>query len=55
MTAAEWISAWPPPKSDRRGRRVTLGIEPVDWSWVDGEKVLARGGAGADRPVVNAR
>jgi hypothetical protein len=39
--------------ADPRGRSFTLGVEPVGWSWLDGEAVLARGGAGTDRPVVS--
>ncbi len=35
-------------------RRYALGIEPVGWEYVDGEQVLARGGEGADRPIVTA-
>lgn len=34
--------------------RYTLPIEPVAWSWRAGGEVLARGGAGADRPLVTA-
>lgn len=40
--------------SDLRGKTFTLPVEPVGWSWADGEEVLARGGAGADRPLVSA-
>jgi hypothetical protein len=40
--------------ADLRGKRVTLAMEPVGWSYLDGETVLARGGAGADRPVLTA-
>lgn len=32
----------------------TLPIEPVSWRWRDGAQLLARGGAGLDRPVVTA-
>jgi hypothetical protein len=38
---------------DRRGKRFTLGVEPVEWSWRDGEAVLAWGGVAEDRPSVN--
>jgi hypothetical protein len=40
--------------SDPRGKTFTLPVEPVDWRWADGQVVLARGGAGADRPLVSA-
>ncbi|HEX9306560.1 MAG TPA: hypothetical protein VF894_03655 [Anaeromyxobacter sp.] len=36
-----------------RGKKLTLGVEPVSWRWVEGDKVLARGGAGVDRPVLS--
>ncbi|HET6438779.1 MAG TPA: hypothetical protein VFG59_11995 [Anaeromyxobacter sp.] len=36
----------------RRGKQVTLGIEPVEWTWLDGESALAWGGVAADRPAV---
>lgn len=32
----------------------TLPVEPVSWTWSDGARVLARGGAGEDRPLVTA-
>lgn len=32
--------------------RYTLPVEPVAWRWLDGERVLARGGAGAERPLL---
>lgn len=35
-----------------KGKAVTLPVEPVAWSWSDGLTVLARGGAGADRPLL---
>lgn len=38
---------------DRRGKRTTLGVEPVEWSWRDGQTVLAWGGVAGDRPAVN--
>jgi hypothetical protein len=38
---------------DRRGKRFTLGVEPVEWSWRDGDTVLAWGGVAGDRPPVN--
>jgi hypothetical protein len=34
--------------------RWTLPVEPVSWRWQAGGVVLARGGAGADRPLVDA-
>jgi hypothetical protein len=40
--------------SGARGRSFTLGVEPVAWAWRDGAAVLARGGAGADRPLLGA-
>jgi len=39
---------------DRRGRQYSLGVEPVEWRWLEGEAVLAWGGASADRPGVSA-
>jgi hypothetical protein len=39
--------------ADLRGKHYTLGVEPVDWSWLDGDAVLARGGATADRPIMS--
>jgi hypothetical protein len=35
-----------------RGTRLTLPVEPVSWRWVDGDVVLARGGAAVDRPLL---
>jgi hypothetical protein len=32
----------------------TIPVEPVSWRWTDGEAVLARGGAAADRPMLTA-
>jgi hypothetical protein len=32
----------------------TIPVEPVSWRWTDGEAVLARGGASADRPMLTA-
>lgn len=37
--------------TDRRGLRFTLGVEPVEWSWTEGEEVLATGNVAADRPA----
>ncbi len=37
-----------------RGKKLTIPIEPVSWRWVDGSTVLARGGAGAERPLLTA-
>lgn len=34
--------------------RYGLGVEPLAWQYTDGGQVLARGGAGADRPPVTA-
>jgi hypothetical protein len=34
--------------------RYTLPVDPVAWRWQSGGEVLARGGAGADRPLVTA-
>jgi hypothetical protein len=39
---------------DRRGKRFTLSVEPVEWRWVEGEVVLAWGGTSGDRPAVSA-
>jgi hypothetical protein len=38
-----------------RGKKLSVPVEPVAWRWVDGGTVLARGGAGSDRPLVTAR
>jgi len=35
-----------------RGKRFTLPVEPISWRWLDGEVVLARGGAAVDRPLL---
>ncbi|ABC82296.1 hypothetical protein [Anaeromyxobacter dehalogenans] len=40
--------------ADPRGKTFTLPVEPVDWAWTDGGAALARGGAGADRPLASA-
>ncbi len=40
--------------SGARGKKFTIPIEPVSWRWVDGEAVLARGGAAAERPLLTA-
>jgi hypothetical protein len=40
--------------SGARGKKLTIPIEPVSWRWLDGTAVLARGGAGADRPFLSA-
>lgn len=39
---------------EQRLKRATVPIEPVGWRWLDGDAVLARGGAGQDRPLVTA-
>ena len=36
------------------GKGRTLPVEPVSWRWLDGERVLARGGAAVDRPLLTA-
>jgi hypothetical protein len=38
-----------------RGKKFTIPVDPVAWRWLEGEAVLARGGAGADRPYLTAR
>jgi len=40
--------------SGARGKKFTIPVEPVSWRWIDGESVLARGGAAADRPLLTA-
>ncbi len=40
--------------SDSRGRRFSLEVEPVEWSWLEGETALAWGGVSADCPGVSA-
>jgi hypothetical protein len=40
--------------SDSRGRRFALEVEPVEWSWLEGETALAWGVVSADRPGVSA-
>ncbi|GAO04757.1 hypothetical protein [Anaeromyxobacter sp. PSR-1] len=40
--------------ADPRGKTFTLPVEPVEWAWTDGGAALARGGAGADRPLATA-
>jgi hypothetical protein len=40
--------------SGARGKRFTIPAEPVSWRWLDGTTVLARGGAGVDRPLLTA-
>jgi hypothetical protein len=37
-----------------RGKRFTIPVEPVSWRWLDGEAVVARGGAAVDRPLLTA-
>ncbi len=39
--------------ADPRGRAFTLPVEPVEWGWSDGREALARGGAGAERPLAS--
>jgi hypothetical protein len=38
-----------------RTRRWALPMDPVSWAYRDGEVILARGGAGDDRPLLTAR
>jgi hypothetical protein len=38
-----------------RGKKLTIPIEPVAWRWLDGGALLARGGAGSDRPLLTTR
>lgn len=40
--------------ADPRRGGAALPIDPVDWRWMDGDALLARGGAGADRPLATA-
>jgi hypothetical protein len=35
-------------------RRYSLGVEPFRWEYLEGERVLARGGEGSHRPMVTA-
>jgi hypothetical protein len=35
-----------------RGQRFTVPVEPVSWRWMDGDVVLAHGGAAVDRPLL---
>ncbi len=37
-----------------RGKKLVVPVEPVSWRWLDGETVLARGGAAVDRPLLTA-
>ncbi|HEX9049071.1 MAG TPA: hypothetical protein VF841_00900 [Anaeromyxobacter sp.] len=37
-----------------RGKKFTIPVEPVSWRWLDGDAVLAQGGAAAERPLVTA-
>jgi hypothetical protein len=37
-----------------RGKKFTVPVDPVSWRWLDGEAVLAQGGAAAERPLVTA-
>jgi hypothetical protein len=39
--------------ADQRVRSIQLPVDPVEWRWLDGDRVLARGGAAADRPAVD--
>ncbi len=34
-----------------RGRKFTIPVEPVSWRWLQGEAILAAGGAAAERPL----
>ncbi len=40
--------------SGARGKAFTIPVEPVSWRWLDGDAVLAHGGAAAERPLVTA-
>lgn len=37
-----------------RGKKLTLPVEPVTWRWLEGDAVVARGGAAVDRPLLTA-
>jgi hypothetical protein len=37
-----------------RGRKFAIGIDPVSWRWLDGDALVAHGGAAAERPLVTA-
>jgi hypothetical protein len=37
-----------------RGKSFTVPVDPVAWRWLDGETVLAHGGAAAERPLLTA-
>lgn len=37
-----------------RGKKFTIPMDPVSWRWLDGDEVLAHGGAAAERPLVTA-
>jgi hypothetical protein len=37
-----------------RGKMRTIPIDPVAWRWLDGDRIVAHGGAAADRPLVSA-
>jgi hypothetical protein len=39
--------------ADLRGQHYTLGVEPVEWTWIEGAAPLARGGVSGDRPAVS--
>jgi hypothetical protein len=39
---------------DLRGKKIVLGVEPVEWSWLDGDALLARGEVSGDRPAVSS-
>ena len=40
--------------SGARGATYSLPVEPVSWRWLDGDAVVASGGAAADRPALSA-
>ncbi|HET8539585.1 MAG TPA: hypothetical protein VFL83_06910 [Anaeromyxobacter sp.] len=40
--------------SGARGKKFTIPVDPVSWRWLDGDDVLAQGGAAAERPLVSA-
>lgn len=37
-----------------RGKSFTVPVDPVSWRWLEGETVLAQGGAAAERPLLTA-
>jgi hypothetical protein len=39
--------------ADPAGRKFDLGVEPVEWTWLEGETALAWGGVAGDRPAMS--